>query len=445
MAAVPAAAAVVPVPGLNVEGSFGLPKKWAYILYNVGGPVMWHQRLCLGTVVGYPSRIVAVTPDRDVYVEVYDGLNDDLSAVRYSDVRRPSPPGLGAQVYRFAMEPGARLVAWERLAEAAAREDLVLMGCAVPVGSCLLAIGALDGAAPAAPAPGAVPVPGAPLAAAAVVPARPPAPFIGAVRGVAPAAAAVHTTGVWRAAASLGGFRYGDEVPGHVRSAGAVAKRDLALLPDGTGLFVELVDAGGLEEFFGRAVAADARILAVRRTPGGKRERTWAQVAAEMQPEDLGADWGLPGPRSAGWCITHIDHEGMGLDGHHDRFKTLCKLDPNAWGVQAHYNTSQRIKQLLCVDQYDGSNSEGIESMFRELQTIEFAYGEKAEEAEAKAIGGKLSLEEQSAFMGTVRAHTSVMVMPELLDHVRESVEKDAKLAKAMRMAREEKDARAKR
>ena len=71
--------------------------------------------------------------------------------------------------------------------------------------------------------------------------------------------------------------------------------------------------------------------------------------------------------------------------------------------------------------------------------------GYAIQEAEAKAIGGKLSLGEQSAFMGTVRAHTSVMVMPELLDHVRESVEKDAKLAKAMRMAREEKDARAKR
>ena len=64
----------------------------------------------------------------------------------------------------------------------------------------------------------------------------------------------------------------------------------------------------------------------------------------------------------------------------------------------------------------------------RDEEAVSEGYAIK--EAEAKAIGGMLSLGEQGA---------------ELLDRVRESVEKGAKLAKAMRMAREEKDARAKR
>ena len=51
-----------------------------------------------------------------------------------------------------------------------------------------------------------------------------------------------------------------------------------------------------------------------------------------------------------------------------------------------------------------------------------------------------MSLEEQSVFLGATRAHSGVMVCPELLSYVREEVERDAKLAKALRMAREERE-----
>lgn len=44
-----------------------------------------------------------------------------------------------------------------------------------------------------------------------------------------------------------------------------------------------------------------------------------------------------------------------------------------------------------------------VEVQFRRLQTIEFSYSEKAKEAEAKAVGGRLSLEEQICFGGVIR------------------------------------------
>lgn len=101
----------------------------------------------------------------------------------------------------------------------------------------------------------------------------------------------------------------------------------------------------------------------------------------------------------------------------------------------------QYLKALLLTDQFDGTNSVGIEMILRRMQTIEFAHAERAKENEAKGVGGRLTLEEQSAFAGTSRAQSSVMLAPQLLEHVRSDIERDASLAKNLRKAREERDA----
>ena len=78
------------------------------------------------------------------------------------------------------------------------------------------------------------------------------------------------------------------------------------------------------------------------------------------------------------------------------------------------------------------------------LQTIEYAHGDVAREADARAVGGKMSLEEQTVFLGASRSQSAIMVCPDLLSYVREEVERDAKLAKALRTAREEREERRK-
>ena len=94
----------------------------------------------------------------------------------------------------------------------------------------------------------------------------------------------------------------------------------------------------------------------------------------------------------------------------------------------------------MLIDQLDGTNLVSIEAMFRSLQTIEFGHGDRVKDAESRAVGGRLSLEEQAVFSGVGRSHSALMVCPDLLDHVRTEVERDAKLAKAMRTAREERE-----
>ena len=100
------------------------------------------------------------------------------------------------------------------------------------------------------------------------------------------------------------------------------------------------------------------------------------------------------------------------------------------------------LKMALQVDQLDGSNCAVVENLFRRAQTIEFGWAERIRERENRVAsnGSRLSVEEQSVFGGLTRVATNLMICPQLVDHVREEVEKEAKLQKALRQAREERD-----
>ena len=77
------------------------------------------------------------------------------------------------------------------------------------------------------------------------------------------------------------------------------------------------------------------------------------------------------------------------------------------------------------------------------MQTIEYAWSERIKDKESKSLGGgKLSLEEQSLFGGLTRAAATMMVCPKLLEHVRSEAEKEGKLQKALRLAKEERETR---
>ena len=152
------------------------------------------------------------------------------------------------------------------------------------------------------------------------------------------------------------------------------------------------------------------------------------------------SDWGLPGPRTSGWCISYIGDEDQGIEGHHDRWRTNSRLRDGEWGVQEHVKRCKQVKQALCIDQFDGTNSVSIEAKFRRLQTIEYGHGDNNREADSRAVGGRLSLEEQCFFAGTTSAFTRIMVCPALILFVKDEVDKEARLAKNPRLARDERD-----
>ena len=404
------------------------PTDWAYVLYAVPGPPLWHQRLVLGKVALSASDYVIVTRDGDVYVENYGADNEDIAAVRFGVFAAPPFGVQRAQCYRFAAAPGANDLAGlrregERLAEEECRQRANAIGNPGLMRGlrCLAAVAAA----------------GAVVNAAA-------APQVGVLRGQAAPAAAVAAEGVWRAAMAWRHLRYGDEIVGHVPTPGCIGTRDLYDAGGGEAIFVELVTPATEEAFYDRAVDADARVLGIRRNKQGRREITWREMRASVKEEDFGTDWPGTGPRTALWCIEFIDHEGLGIEGHHERFRSVCRLQASDWGVQEHFQVCSQLKQALLVDQLDGSNLVSVEAQFRRLQTIEFAHGDRARDADARAVGGKMSLEEQTIFAGTTRAHSACMVCPLLLDHVRNEVERDAKLAKCLRMAREERDEKTK-
>eukprot|EP00971_Amphidinium_carterae_P203087 4030403-Amphidinium_carterae.1 len=187
-----------------------------------------------------------------------------------------------------------------------------------------------------------------------------------------------------------------------------------------------------------RSVAVDARVLPVRRK-GDKRHRTIASICSEMKEEAF-PDWPLQGGkvRTTSWCLNYLSREEETLERHHERVRSVAKLDLSSWGMMEHQHLSEILAQFLHYDQLDPSNSAGIESAFRRLQAIEFGWLEKVRDLEAKSAGtSRLTGEEFAIMSGSSRMSSSLMVSPALLDHTRAELEREANVVKNMTKLRE--------
>jgi hypothetical protein len=380
--------------------------------YDVGGAQVLHERLVL--LHAYDDHYASVTPDGDVYVEEMSAQNAELRSFRIRPAPGVDPPGvIAATVYRLpaftAVEIG-RFMGEARVEVNAARAAQGIVAAAVAAPAAVVAVAAPAGAA--------------------VVVAVPPQNGL----------AADETPGLlqWLASEAMDNVGYGRRVV-NVGAAMVSGARAVHVLPSGKQMFVACVAGEDVQEFQARPGGWDARMLPLVLSPMGTPERSLASVAQTCQEEVV--KWELPGPRSAKWCINYLVVEGLGLEGHHERVRQVCKLDAGAWGIQEHFQTSMQVRQALQVDQVDGYNCLFLEVMFRRLQTVEFAYAEKALEAESRSVGGRMNLEEQGAFSGITRQAATLMVCPALRDHVRTEVEKEVLLQKNLRKAREEREA----
>jgi hypothetical protein len=115
-------------------------------------------------------------------------------------------------------------------------------------------------------------------------------------------------------------------------------------------------------------------------------------------------------------------------------------------GVAEHETLLHILELAGSYDQLDLSNCAFAESICRRLQIIEWAYSEKVKDVAGSGAGARLDYEEVAAFSGRAgHSENSIMVCPELLDHVKSTVEKDAVILKNLRKAREERAERSKR
>ena len=128
------------------------------------------------------------------------------------------------------------------------------------------------------------------------------------------------------------------------------------------------------------------------------------------------------------------------MEHHFEHFKALCNLTGEMWGMEEYAQLLQIARGVLQGDALDITNSMGAELLFRRLQTIEYSYSDRLRDKHAKSTTGRLTLEEQTAFGGTVRVEAKLMICPLLLEHARTDLEREAGFAKALVKAR---DARA--
>ena len=357
--------------------------------YNVGGPRLYHERFVAEWV--RDETYVVVTPDRDIYAEDLSISNPDIRTLKLKPSDRGLPAGVGAgEVYALPRWGENQM---NSLKEEAARVAQEERGAAAPVGPVVQ---------------------------------HPVGPRDGGGGGLK-----------WLAAETVGRHELGEEMSG-VMAPLVKGGKAVHALGGGETIFVECVDSAEKEAFLQRK-KGDPRVLAQLMNPLGQPERSLRDAASASK--EVVVKWCIAGPRTSKWCLNYLAIENLGFEGHHERVRQICKADAGSWSIQEHFQVSMALRQAILVDQLDAYNLLSIEVQFRRLQTIEFSYSEKAKEAEAKAVGGRLSLEEQTCFGGVTRQYSTLMICPDLLDHVKLETEKEASLAKNLRKAREERDA----
>ena len=251
------------------------------VRYRVGGPALWHERLCLGTVGGFAYIL---TPDGDDYDEPII-VGPDVRGVLQLAGQGDTPPALaGMAVHRFRRLP-TPVELWDAVGRAVAAgypRPVDPLPLALAAGN---ALGAPPGPHPLAdPAGAAAPPPAAPLALppAAVPPAAAPP-------GGAPGVAAL--------AAALGAVPPG--------AAGAL----LPVPPAGAPAAPPAAAAGPA------APAADFRILPMMLNQRGERERRFGETVNGLT-ETAVQGWPIQGPRTLLWCLS---------------FRTTMAGTPTAW------------------------------------------------------------------------------------------------------------------
>lgn len=84
------------------------------------------------------------------------------------------------------------------------------------------------------------------------------------------------------------------------------------------------MDGANLEDFLSRPGQNGFRTLKMSYNVMGEPKITLKDLS--MQCKEVPVKWVLPGPRTSKWCISYLSIEGLGLEGHHERFRQICNL-----------------------------------------------------------------------------------------------------------------------
>ena len=343
------------------------------ILVYYEGDTVWHTRYLL-SLVNRASWIIT-TPDGDIYSEEISDGNPDWAAWRLWPVGGGIPFGVDANaIYNFSPPPNAATLqnliseGHQHAAQERARLGLVHGGQGGG------AVGAGQGADPQAAV---------------------------AVGAVVPAVAAQQPG------------------PGNLAGGGGGGNAQLAQL-------LQADQAMEQED----ALADDARTLAISRDSEGNRYKEFRMAVQESRPCAF-PDWPISGPRTAKFVLTQMLEHGGSPMGHHQAWRTACRLQPTDGPAMEHESWSRVLQAFITYDQVDGSNLAGIELIVRALQRIEEKHKHKLVATED---GG-----ENALFMGSSSgSRAGTIICPKLSEWIGEELKKEAMVSKERRKAREE-------
>lgn len=376
-----------------------------FLLYDIGGPDLFHERYVLASCQCGRGWHVVLTPDDDVYPEQISLENDDLASYRLG-VGANLPHGLNdGNTYRIRNLPAA-----PRLQQ--------------------MLVDARHAAAALAFPPGAGPGLAAPPAAVAVG---------------APAQAGDQNQ-VWVRVETDGDKPRGEIV---TLAGGEIIHGDIGLKSDGGPHYaIRRMSRDDIDAFRGKEAASDARLLGIQFQGIVREERTWRDVSKELSEEEF-KDWTVPGPRTAAWCTRFLNRRNGGPNEHHRYWLANNNLKSDSWGVAEHEHLMKVLDKLGRFDGLDLANLAGAELAFRRLQLIEYFYSDRGPAGGAKGSGkgdkkkddDSVYKMESAIFSGSHKEFGDVMVCPTLMDYVSKEIETEASIMKQVRKAREERAA----
>ena len=145
------------------------------------------------------------------------------------------------------------------------------------------------------------------------------------------------------------------------------------------------------------------------------------------------ADWPVPGPRTAMWCLRFMAENAGTPRGWHSKWKADCRLQNHDVGVQAHETACALLEMAATYDQLQLGNLAHIECLVRELQMVEEKWRDRVVSTDPS---GDAEFNIQLFLRGQPRGN--LCICPLLQKFLSEQLAAENSISKERRKAREE-------
>mmetsp|Transcript_63084 Transcript_63084/g.204665 ORF Transcript_63084/g.204665 Transcript_63084/m.204665 type:complete len:437 (+) Transcript_63084:380-1690(+) len=405
------------------------PPRWAFVLYHGPDVPLWHKRLRLGALEGpLDMREIVLTPDGDIYGEIFLKEHVDVAAVRLSPSAWPPPLGISRQqVYRFPREPNsAELVAIMAQARELARDVWTAdHGSIVPERDVLLQLAVLVDVPPATAVPPIEPIESPRSVVSEGLLGRLRAVRGGVQEDPKPYAGFVWVLdedlpGDWKRSkfvtlppSSFGdGHRAFGPTPMAANYKGLICYRSVD--PDGTP----------------RAVERNAHILLLKFDAQGERYRVFQEAVSIMSTDELPGGFGFEGPRTLLPLLKTFVQQGGSPELSHMEWKRISSVPAGDRAVYEDESLCLVLQYLITIDQVNAPNLKGRELIGRRIQLIRETHLISPSAPDFSSL---------VHFMGWGRRRGGAAAQQSLTSYVADQFRTKASIAKESRKAREEK------